>query len=104
MRGDGHKSEAETVARHFIDDRSYVSTVLDDNGDPKTYLFGDDMGVRRSEVWEKANRCCVKCGKAVSYLFYEIHHKVRRSQGGCDNLSNLECLCHRCHLSGEHQR
>lgn len=36
---------------------------------------------------------CEECGAVA----VDIHHIVKRSQGGSDDVSNLKALCRRCH-------
>lgn len=44
-------------------------------------------------------RFCCKCGDDCSL---EIHHIIPVVDGGTDDRSNLEWLCHRCHFEYEH--
>ena len=37
---------------------------------------------------------CQTCGSTKDL---EIHHKVKKSQGGTDNIDNLILLCRECH-------
>jgi 5-methylcytosine-specific restriction endonuclease McrA len=41
----------------------------------------------------KVGRCCARCGSTTRL---DIHHKDRNKQN--QDLSNLEVLCHRCHM------
>lgn len=43
----------------------------------------------RSQGWCEAPRCC---RRAV-----DVHHLVKRSQGGTNDLTNLAALCRPCH-------
>jgi 5-methylcytosine-specific restriction endonuclease McrA len=38
---------------------------------------------------------CENCGTTRGC--FEVHHKLRRSQGGGDETENLSCLCSDCH-------
>ena len=57
----------------------------------------------RQKVYNRANRQCEICG-GIKGL--QVHHIVRRSQLGKDNLDNLILLCWNCHHStkGVHGR
>lgn len=39
-------------------------------------------------------KCCQKCGRTIGL---EVHHIKPHSQGGSDDLDNLEVLCGICH-------
>jgi len=36
---------------------------------------------------------CARCGKSAT----SVHHRTHKSQGGTDDIQNLEGLCHNCH-------
>ena len=36
---------------------------------------------------------CEECGRVAN----DIHHKLKKSQGGTDDADNLIALCRRCH-------
>lgn len=40
------------------------------------------------------HKCCQKCGRTIDL---EVHHIKPRSQGGTDDLENLQVLCGICH-------
>jgi len=48
----------------------------------------------RQLLLAKLNCSCVKCG-SIDCL--EVHHIIPLSQGGIDDASNSEILCHQCH-------
>lgn len=63
-------------------------------GVPESYLE------KRPEVLERDDHECRTCGtegglKGDANL--QIHHRVPRSEGGSDDLSNLLTLCESCH-------
>lgn len=47
----------------------------------------------QNEVRERG--FCENCGTTGGG--FEVHHKLRRGQGGGDELDNLACLCQDCH-------
>lgn len=57
--------------------------------------------VRRRQVLEKAGYRCEECGNAGRI---EVHHKIKISQCGTDDLENLEALCRRCHFRRHKRR
>jgi HNH endonuclease len=90
----------ETVQRAFLDPRSFVSN------DGREFLFGEDMSVRRHEVFERSGGFCEEpgCNREINeYLPTEhpnalhVHHIKHRSKGGAENMSNLQAACTRCH-------
>jgi hypothetical protein len=95
MRG-AKRDNTETMARNFMDDRSFVSM------DGHDYLYGDDIGDRRREVWERAHGYCeVKqapgCSGLVSWVDGEMHHKQGGLVGRNDDMENLLWSCMACH-------
>ena len=57
----------------------------------KTYLTHHNIGIE--EIWH-----CDICGKQDYIQRLQIHHKTYRSQGGKDNIENLQCLCFSCNF------
>ena len=50
----------------------------------------------RAAALRAVNHRCSVCGiKQLAGL--QVHHKVKREQGGDDRLSNLTVSCQRCH-------
>ena len=49
----------------------------------------------RKAVYEREGYRCALCDSTRQL---ELHHIIKRSQGGTDNPENLICLCHYCHL------
>lgn len=48
----------------------------------------------QAEVLERAGFRCERCHESAAL---HLHHKLRRSQGGAHDASNLVALCPRCH-------
>ena len=82
-----------TQQRCFLDPRSFISR------DGREFLAGEDMSVRRHEVWERCGGFCEKmgCNRCITEETMHTHHIKHRGKGGADNLDNLEALCGRCH-------
>lgn len=82
-----------TQLRCFLDPRSFISR------DGREFLAGEDMSVRRHEVWERCGGFCEKmgCNRNITEETMHTHHVKHRSKGGAENLNNLEALCGRCH-------
>lgn len=54
----------------------------------------------RAAVWVRSNRRCERCGRrmpAVAHCLGHAHHRLPRSAGRNDALSNLLALCGPCH-------
>lgn len=52
----------------------------------------------KESLKDAAGRCCVLCGVAESpWLKLQIHHIVRRADGGSNDPSNLMPCCPQCH-------
>ena len=52
----------------------------------------------RQEIKEEFNYNCQLCFEEFLSLELQIHHILRRSDGGRNNKSNLICLCGPCHM------
>ena len=90
------RDNTETVARNFMDERSFVSL------DGHEYLYGDDIGDRRREVYERAKGVCEvrtspHCQKAARWIDGEMHHKQGGLVGRNDDMENLLWSCLPCH-------
>jgi hypothetical protein len=87
------RNNPETIARNFMDDDSYVGL------DGHEYLYGDDVGDRRREVYERAKSRCEMCGKYTSWVDGEMHHKTPGLMGAKrpDDLDLLVWACQACH-------
>ncbi|HHH6702879.1 TPA: group II intron reverse transcriptase/maturase [Escherichia coli] len=54
-------------------------------------------------IWRKQKRRCPVCGQSFSQeTGWDIHHIVRKTQGGSDNLDNLVMLHPNCHRQLHH--
>lgn len=61
----------------------------------------------RQQVFKRADNCCDKCGKVLSWGTLQMHERVPKSQGGEQSLENCWALCYDCHQgkrNGEHKR
>jgi hypothetical protein len=87
------RDELGTLSRGFLDPRSFVSR------DGREFLAGEDVSVRRHQVWERTGGFCERmgCNRNISEETMHMHHVRHRSKGGAENLNNLEGLCGRCH-------
>lgn len=58
------------------------------------WLVARDKALERAHYWPE----CAQLGlEGECWGGIEVHHVLRRSQGGTDELSNLLCLCSRHH-------
>lgn len=60
----------------------------------KRQSYQDELAAMTPLVMARCHGLCERCGiSAVA----DIHHRLRRSQGGTNRLSNLAGLCAHCH-------
>jgi HNH endonuclease len=55
------------------------------------------VALPRALVWERCRGRCEHCGKPLSALDYECHHRKLRAQGGDWSVTNLLALHYSCH-------
>lgn len=49
-------------------------------------------------LWKQQNGTCLHCGQRITKQTpWDVHHKVKRTDGGSDKLTNLELLHRTCH-------
>ena len=98
----GKRDNWETMKAGFRSKRSFVRL-----GDGALILSGKDWHRQVMEVFERDEFKCRGCGKDMdwAYEWADVHHIVKRSNGGSDNLENLVLLCRECHSKNhpEHQ-
>lgn len=51
----------------------------------------------KQKALARAGNKCEKCGKRVTMLTCDAHHKHSVNAGGSDTLSNCQILCTDCH-------
>lgn len=87
------RDDLATQIRCFLDPRSFISK------DGREFLAGEDMSVRRHDVWERSGGFCEEpgCNRCISEETMHCHHLKHRSKGGAENLNNLQAACARCH-------
>lgn len=51
-------------------------------------------------MFERDGQMCTKCGTTKGKL--TIDHKIRKADGGTDDLENLQVLCWYCHTRKNH--
>ncbi|WP_211313653.1 HNH endonuclease [Halarchaeum salinum] len=62
--------------------------------------YPPDWNRRRKKVYQRAGYTCQNCGQRggpKGNAELHAHHIVPKSKGGSHSLSNLKCLCKRCH-------
>lgn len=100
MTRKAHNADRErTDGANFADPRSYWTN------DGHEFLFGEDVGRRRAEVYERDGGTCQTrgCGKPVSWNEAHMHHRKGGNVGRCTCMHNLEIQCPKCHAQ-EHVR
>lgn len=90
----GKRDIQATKARGFISKRSFIRL-----GDGAEILSGKDWHSRVMDVFIRDEHACRGCGKDMDwgYEWMDVHHIVKRGDGGSDNLENLILLCRDCH-------
>ena len=51
---------------------------------------------QRESIFQKTGGICYLCGGNISFASFEIDHRMPKSKGGTDELSNLFPCCHCC--------
>ncbi len=100
-----HRFDSEqTAKRNFIDPRSYVTL------DGHDFLFGEDCGVRRREVFERDKGLCQFEGHSKFFPFdgpFYVAGQADHIQGGnsgrCWCMHNLQWICYE-HHKAKHNR
>lgn len=103
---EARKDVAETKKRKFLDQRSYVTL------GGKTYLFGRDVEPLRRECYQRSMGWCEmktrlfdyvlrpsefgRCGRAITWDSFVMHHEPPYSQGGWDHLEGVQAICQPC--------
>ena len=60
-------------------------------------------GYVKAELKRRQLGLCAKCIFPLGSI-YHVHHDVPYSEGGTDNLDNLELVCPNCHMKIHTQR
>lgn len=76
----------------YIDGRSY---------DKSPHRYGDDWDKIRFLIYERDNFTCQDCGKRMSKIVFDVHHKIPFLVSFDNSLSNLITLCRSCHMKRE---
>ena len=66
------------------------------NGNNKRCPIGSRL---RHEVFKRDNYTCKECGATKEEITLHVDHIIPFSQGGTDELDNLQTLCETCNLS-----
>ena len=78
-------------------------SVIHTTRDHRTILSGRHYTQLRYDVWLRQDRCCIACGRSISFEFAELHHKDHgRGMAGSkrtDTPEATEIRCHKCHRS-----
>ena len=82
----------KTAAANFFDRRSYWTN------DGHEYLFGEDKGDRRLDVYVREKGKCQECGRPAGWCEGHMHHIKGGLVGRNDDLANLAWLCFECHM------
>lgn len=52
----------------------------------------------RQKVFERDGYTCINCGKTREFAQLEADHIIEVSEGGTNNLDNLQTLCYECNM------
>lgn len=94
-----NKRDPETTRlRMYLNSKSYVSFAGHE------YLFGEDVSLRRAEIFKRDKGKCYRCGAYYGWDYGHMDHV----EGGlgpqrCDCPHNLQWACPKCH-SKKHNR
>jgi hypothetical protein len=78
--------------------RKIINQMLNNNGEKSRVR--NPIGPKiRHEVFKKDNYKCIECGRGKETMPLHIDHILPISQGGTDELSNLQTLCEQCNLA-----
>lgn len=90
----------KTVAKHgYCPDCEHLANNWKDNKHRHKRVRGRRGQANRMAVLKRDKGLCVKCleaGRTVAAT--EVDHIIPLSQGGTDEVSNKQSLCHECHL------
>lgn len=97
----GFKRDAtETIARQYLDERSFVSMPKMLPDCPNTQheiLYGKDKGWQRQRLGFRAGERCERCKVRAFREDGEWSHKAVKPADRCDCIEAAEWLCHDCH-------
>lgn len=95
--------------REFIDSAESLITELRIN---QERLRGSTKGVslrarqmfHKERLWRERPHKCERCGCALIWKTYTVHHIIPVKDGGSFDDDNLQMLCRTCHKEVEHQK
>jgi hypothetical protein len=73
------------------------------SGHTITNRFGNPMSRRGRDMnckqlaWREKPHICETCGMELDWAIAHAHHVVQVSDGGSDDIDNLQLLCSNCH-------
>lgn len=87
-----HRDAIETERAQFEDPDSFVSL------DGRLFLKRGDWYLQRDKALIRDGYKCQDCGVKDSwYNPITVHHIVKKSDNGSDDMQNLASLCWKCH-------
>ncbi len=85
------------VSKIVVETASFdIQKIKNENIEGKSYQEGEQLGYANVKAYVKA-RDGFKCWNCGSHEHLEVHHIVRRHDGGSDRPANLITLCEKCH-------
>ncbi|MFH8119917.1 MAG: HNH endonuclease [Candidatus Aenigmatarchaeota archaeon] len=58
----------------------------------------------RQEVFKRDGYKCVECGATKETTTLHVDHIIPKSEGGTDELDNLQTLCEKCNLAKSNRK
>jgi len=58
----------------------------------------------RHEVFKRDNYKCVECGATKETAILHVDHIIPKSEGGTDELDNLQTLCEKCNIAKSNRK
>src|SRR6185437_5367097 len=87
---------------YFLDERSFVSLPDGEDSESHVFLKGKDWERQKQRVFDRDHEQCVICRRG--YARMDVHHVIRKSQGGSVDMGNLETRCAEHHNSAHPEK
>ena len=87
------------ISKIVVETASFdIQKIKDEDIEGKRYQEGEQLGYSNVKAYVKA-RDSFRCWSCGTSEHLEVHHIIRRRDGGSDRPANLITLCERCHTA-----